>query len=409
MLLGAVLLLLLGMAWVSRRAGEPGAASAPSLAAPVSPTAGPTPAPGPSTAAPPALRARVPKEDILPLPGCWQGVAALDQSHSLEAFPGAIAAALGAADGELATYLQERLTELVGEDPARAMQVLGWARAGKMPEEVALYLGALKNAPAVHKPQVVEGLLQMGEDPGTPLGHRASALDALETQKRLSPANIHRLKTLALDVSTDSAGWVATRTLGRVMKEDHERTGTFAPYWRELLDVGEKSEELATRLLARRLPAGEGRVRALGAAGAPPSLSPLLLPSGTPTPAACLHTSSTRAPPGRTSFSAARPSPNAVWAPSSPPPPSRQRRGSPRPAPAPPLLEGAPARARMPLFGEEHARTGSTVLRVNVLLPSCGFGGGFGAWSGDGRARCPSLRGRWRWPAIAGANPWHPP
>ncbi len=254
LLLGAMLLLLLGMAWVSRRAGAPEAASAPDLAARASPTAGPTPAAGPSMAAPSAPRERVPKEDILPLPGCWQGVAALDQSQSLEAFPGAIAAALGAADGELATYLQERLTELVGEDPARALQVLGWARAGKMPEEVALYLGALKNAPAVHQPQVAEGLLQMGEDPATPLAHRSSALDALETQKRLSPANIRRLKSLALDVSTDSAGWVATRTLGRVMKEDHERTGTFAPYWRELLDVGEKSEELATRLLALEMP-----------------------------------------------------------------------------------------------------------------------------------------------------------
>ena len=56
---------------------------------------------------------------------------------------------------------------------------------------------------------------------------------------------------------------------------------------------------------------------------------------------ACLHTSSTRTHPGRTSCAAARPSPNGVCAPSSAPPPSRQRRGSPPPAPAPPLLEGA--------------------------------------------------------------------
>jgi hypothetical protein len=71
--------------------------------------------------------------------------------------------------------------------------------------------------------------------------------------------------------------------------------------------------------------------------GAPQSLSPLLLPSRTPTPAACLHTSSTRTHPGRTSCAAARPGPNGVCPPSSAPPPSRQRRGSPPPAPAPPL------------------------------------------------------------------------
>lgn len=52
-------------------------------------------------------------------------------------------------------------------------------------------------------------------------------------------------------------------------------------------------------------------------------------PSRTPTPAACLHTSSTPTLPGRTSCAAARPSPNGVCAPSSAPPPSRQRRGSP--------------------------------------------------------------------------------
>jgi hypothetical protein len=82
----------------------------------------------------------------------------------------------------------------------------------------------------------------------------AVRLLALETQKRLSAPNIQRLKALAMEPATDSAGWVATRTIGRVMKEDYERTGTFAPYWNELLDVGEKSEDLAVRLLALEMP-----------------------------------------------------------------------------------------------------------------------------------------------------------
>jgi hypothetical protein len=113
---------------------------------------------------------------------------------------------------------------------------------------------ALKDTGAVQDPKVAERLLKMGEDKGSLLVNRSAAIDTLETQKRLSPANIQRLKSVAMDLSADSAGWVATRTIGRVMKEDFERTGNFAPYWKELLDLGEKSEDMAVRLLALEMP-----------------------------------------------------------------------------------------------------------------------------------------------------------
>jgi len=253
LLFGVMLLILLGVALVWHRPEPAGKEPLTSPEPSSTPTGASAGGRGPM-GAPPPPRERVPKQDIIPMPGCWEGVAGFDQSGSLDTFPQALGAALGAGDNELATYLQERLTELIGNDTGRALQVLAWAQKGQRPEEVSIYLGALKNAPAVHQPQVVDGLLKMGEDEGAQIVNRATALDALETQKRLSPANIQRLKGLAMNVATDSAGWVATRTIGRVMKEDYERTGTFAPYWNELLDVGEKSEELATRLLALEMP-----------------------------------------------------------------------------------------------------------------------------------------------------------
>lgn len=253
-LFGALLLIFLGVALLSRRPGSTGEESSDSQAA-VDPSSGNARnAPAPSNAGGPAQpQERGPKQDVLPMPGCWEGMAEFDKNGSLDNFRQALAAAAAAGDRELAEYLQERLTEIVGGDAAKALQVLDWAEKSGQPE-LGVYMEALKDAPAVHDPKVVERLLKMGEDKGAQLVNRAAAMDTLETQKRLSPANLQRLKAVALDASTDSAGWVATRTLGRVMKEDYERTGNFAPYWKELLDLGEKSEDMAVRLLALEMP-----------------------------------------------------------------------------------------------------------------------------------------------------------
>lgn len=194
-----------------------------------------------------------PAVEQIAMPGCWDGLHAFDAAVSMDSFRQALATAIGNGDQYLAAYLQERLTELVGNDAARAVQVLEWAKGASGPE-LSIYMDALKAAPAVHAPQVAQSLLKMGEDPGAPLQTRSAALDALETQRKLAPGDLQRLKKLALDETLDSTAWVATRTLGRVMKEDFERTGNYAPYWKELLDIGGTSDDMAVRLLALEMP-----------------------------------------------------------------------------------------------------------------------------------------------------------
>ncbi len=235
--------------------------SPPSESAPASPGSGASSASGAAArgtlqaeAGPDATPQQKPlaKEQI-PIPGCWEGTLAFDQSASLDTFRAALAKAVAAKDRHLATYLQERLTELVGEDAGKALQVLEWAEKSSQPE-LGVYMEAIKATGAVHQPAVAERLLKMGEDKGAQLLNRAAALDALETQRKLSPSAIQRLKALAMDVTLDSVAWTATRTMGRVMKEDFERTGTYAPYWKELLEIGGKSEDMAVRLLALEMP-----------------------------------------------------------------------------------------------------------------------------------------------------------
>src|SRR5215217_6125353 len=206
----------------------------------------------PSGASPPTEP--TPAIEQLPMPGCWDGgLRQLDKAATLDSLREALAVAVGNRDNLLAAYLQERLTELVGQDAGRALQVVEWAKQAS-PPQLGLYLDALKAAPAVHDAKVSQALLTLGEDKSLPLQNRSAALDALETQRRLSPVYLARLKAVALDETADSTAWVATRTLGRVMKEDFERTGTHAPYWKELLSIAGQSDDMAVRLLALEMP-----------------------------------------------------------------------------------------------------------------------------------------------------------
>lgn len=205
----------------------------------------------PSGASPPTEP--TPAIEQLPMPGCWDGLRQFDKAATLDSLREALAVAVGNRDNLLAAYLQERLTELVGQDAGRALQVVEWAKQAS-PPQLGLYLDALKAAPAVHDAKVSQALLTLGEDKSLPLQNRSAALDALETQRRLSPGDLARLKAVALDETADSTAWVATRTLGRVMKEDFERTGTHAPYWKELLSIAGQSDDMAVRLLALEMP-----------------------------------------------------------------------------------------------------------------------------------------------------------
>jgi hypothetical protein len=251
-----VVALVAGVGLLLSRGASSSKGAAPSPAAEArSPTAGsadaqpPAPASGQSGASP----AWQPPQEQIPIAGCWSGLAAFDKTASLDTFRAALGEAISTRDRHLATYLQERLTELVGGDAGRALQVLAWAEKASQPE-LGVYMDALKATPAVQDPSVAERLLKMAEDKGAPILNRAAAVDALETQHRLSPSALQRLKALALDVSADSAGWVATRTIGRVMKEEFERTGTYAPYWSELLDISARTEETGVKLLALEMP-----------------------------------------------------------------------------------------------------------------------------------------------------------
>ncbi|MFP2927885.1 HEAT repeat domain-containing protein [Pyxidicoccus sp. 3LG] len=233
-----------------------------------SPTSGDGSAPGPTASSPTAStegglasdpgltlapEERPPAAEQIPMPGCWDGLQEFDRTASMDTFRDALRAAIANRDRYLAGYLQERLTELVGNDASRALQVIDWAQGTHHPE-LNIYLEALKAAPAVHDPKVADRLMKMGEDKAGTLQARSAALDALETQRKLGPADLKRLKAVAMDETVDSVAWVATRTMGRVMKEDYERTGTYAPYWKELLDIGTKSDDTAVRLLALEMP-----------------------------------------------------------------------------------------------------------------------------------------------------------
>jgi hypothetical protein len=198
-----------------------------------------------------ARRHRPREEDKVPMPGCWRGLRDFDQGATLGDFRAAIAA--GAHDPPLAEYLRARLTELIGGAPERALAVLAWAKDASGPE-LAIIMGAIKGAPAVHDPAVSEKLLATGEDKNAASDLRGAALDALETQRRLEPAAMARMKAIALDDGSDAPAWLATRTLGRVMKEDFEHGGAFEPYWRELLSIGQTSRETAVQLLALEMP-----------------------------------------------------------------------------------------------------------------------------------------------------------
>jgi HEAT repeats len=207
------------------------------------------------------------EKDEVPMPGCWPALRDFDRAATLEDLHAAIAA-VGGQDVLLAEYLQQKLTELIGSDPVRAQTVLGWAKQAAGPE-LEILLGALKAAPAVREPSVAQALLAVGEDQTAAVDLRSRALDALETQQRLDDGMMGRMKAIAMDESSDAAAWMATRTLGRVMKEDFDRTGSYERYWKELLSIGRESEETAVQLLALEMPSyadpvlEEGSIEAL--------------------------------------------------------------------------------------------------------------------------------------------------
>ena len=189
----------------------------------------------------------------LPLPPCWDGLLALDEHASLDSLRQALLTALSSDDPLLLEYLQERLTELIGGDAGAALRVVGWATEAGPPLSTSL-LAAVKHSDAVQQPQVASKLLGLGEDGKQSLDLRRAALEALETQRALPQDVLGRLKNVAMDEHSDEAAWVATRTIGRVMNDEFQRSGKTGSYMKELLDIGQHSSEAAVRSLALEMP-----------------------------------------------------------------------------------------------------------------------------------------------------------
>lgn len=193
-----------------------------------------------------------PEEDVRPEPGCWQGLGELDGRGSLADLREALRIALKSGDSQLLAYAQDRMIELIGEDAARAFEVLDWAKTS-VPPELTIYMEVLKGTPAVQAPEVAASLLDMAQHDASP-DHRAAALIGLESQHQLGATGIAALRGIAMEDPIASTAWVAARTLGQVMKEDAARGGDPAPYMRELLDIGRGGPDEAVRSLALEMP-----------------------------------------------------------------------------------------------------------------------------------------------------------
>ncbi len=189
----------------------------------------------------------------LPMPPCWEGLLALDERPSLLSLRDALRAAISGEDPLLIDYLQERLAEVIGGDPASALTVVGWATESGPPLSSHL-LTAVKHTAAVQQKAVADKLLALGADGKQGLDVRRAALDALETQRTLPPDALGQLKSVAMDQDADEVAWMATRTIGKVMTEEFGRGGSVGSYMKELLDIGQHSADTAVRSLALEMP-----------------------------------------------------------------------------------------------------------------------------------------------------------
>ncbi|HLL03119.1 MAG TPA: HEAT repeat domain-containing protein [Myxococcaceae bacterium] len=182
-------------------------------------------------------------------PACRTGYLGFEQGRGLEGLRLAARQASERGDEAELGFLSERLTELIGKDPAAALQVVGWAETATEPQ-LSLYLRAVREAEAVREPTVAARLLSLAETAGEP-GRQVMALVALETQHRLEPEHLERLKVIARqDGRAAAVAGHAVRTVGRVMEASFQRTGRLEPYVDTLLEVAGTSAEPLVRGLA---------------------------------------------------------------------------------------------------------------------------------------------------------------
>jgi hypothetical protein len=180
---------------------------------------------------------------------CWEDLERFNEAVTLETFREWAAPLLAVKDPLVRDYLKGRLAELIGNDEGRASMVLGWAREAS-PVEFKLLMAGLRSSQALVLPKVAAQLTSLGLDESLDLGRRAGFLDELQRLPQLEPATLDKLAHFAKDASSGEAGWVTTRAIGRVMKEDFTRTGNVKPYLDKLLTIGTESLDEKVRYLA---------------------------------------------------------------------------------------------------------------------------------------------------------------
>jgi hypothetical protein len=180
---------------------------------------------------------------------CWEELERFNEAVTLETFRAWAAPLLAAKDPLVLEYLKGRLAELIGNDEGRASEVLGWAREAP-PAEFKLLMAGLRGSPALALPKVASQLASLGLDERLDLGRRAGFLDELQRLPHLEPAVLERLTQFAKDPASGEAGWVTTRAIGRVMKEDFTRTGNARPYLDKLFTIATTTPDEPVRYLA---------------------------------------------------------------------------------------------------------------------------------------------------------------
>ncbi|KFA92965.1 hypothetical protein Q664_11785 [Archangium violaceum Cb vi76] len=225
----------------------PAAAQASAKQGPARKTNTPSPTGAPSL---PGEEAKAPRfQETL----CWKELERFNEGVTIHNFRQWAEPLLNSRDGLVRDFLRERLTELIGKDPANALQVLSWSldAPGK---PFGVYLTAVRDSEAVHQPQVATKLLDMGLDNALPTERRAGILSALDTQKRLAPAALDKLTTFANDPVSGEAGWAAARTIARVMKREFKQNENIGPYMDKLLTIGAQSPDEQIRYLGQMMP-----------------------------------------------------------------------------------------------------------------------------------------------------------
>lgn len=244
--------LLAGVGLLARGSGEEERqAEAARAAAPADPKQGPSQKGGTAgqagqeeaIAAPPRFDATT----------CWRDLERFNEGVTIDNFREWATPLLSSRDALVRDYLKERLTELIGNDAGRALQVMDWAREAQG-KSFGVFMMALRDSEAVHLPQVSAKLLDMGLDTRVEPNRRAGVLSALDTQKKLEPAALDRLANFARDPASGEAGWAATRSIARVMKRDFKQSGNHTPYLDKLLTIGAESPDEQIRYLGQMMP-----------------------------------------------------------------------------------------------------------------------------------------------------------